>query len=240
MLFKCYDQWIDLSSSIDNDAETINCLVRKKPVPLLPEELVRQAFLHLLTKNLNIDLDIFTLKVEHKNIDIAIFQKSLTKYFEPYRNPLLIIELKKKHSCLYKLESSEQLKKYMDQNSCKNGILLNCEEILHFFNENCFRKVKISLSDVMKLLVAKNENDDIEIFLNAKNGCVESFLLLVEKYGMNSRFEFLTSEYKTPVKAFLLSIRSSYIFFDICGISSKKNQRKMHVEGFVKLFSITG
>ncbi len=240
MLFKCYDRWIDLFASIDNDTELINCLIRKKPVPLLPEELVRQAFLHLLTKNLNIDKDIFALKVEHKNIDIAIFQKSFTKNFDPYRNPLLIMELKKKSSCLFKPESIKQLKKYMEQNSCENGILLNCEEILHFSNKKGFKNEKISLGDIKGLLVAKNENEDIKRFYNAKKGCVESFLFLVEKYGKNNRFEFLSSECKAPVKAFLLSIRSNHIFFDVCGIISKKSQRRMPVDGFVKLFSIVG
>ena len=83
-------------------------------------------------------------------------------------------------------------------------------------------------------------DEDINLFESARNGNIDSFLELIEKYGKSNIITFRCSDYKVPIDTFLLSHSMDYIFFDFCGVKSKRKQPKIKKNAFIKLISIHG
>lgn len=119
----------------DNKGKTtykIVCLVRKKEVQLTPEEVVRQLYLAILTKDYNYPTDRIELEysvsfgVEKKRADIVIKDKDRIDV------PFIIIELKKP-----KLkEGKEQLKSYCNATGAPIGVWTNGEQISFYHRKD--------------------------------------------------------------------------------------------------------
>jgi len=237
MILNCFDQPIEIYEySVDNVIYT-DCIIRKRKVVLYPEEQVRQALILYMLRFTSINTDNYIIKVEYKNLDIVIYQKYKIKEFQPALNPILIIELKSQHVDILSFEY--QLINYLNLNSCDNGILANCKQMYLYSKVNNFIKKPITLYELDGFLPQNNNIDkDIDIFESARNGDIDSFLKLVEKYGKSNTITFQCSTYKMPIDTFLVSHSMNYIFFDFCGIKSKRKQPKINKNDFVKLISI--
>lgn len=110
----------------------INCLIRKKPIRLTPEEAVRQLYLMVLTEDLGypdsrIELEYtVTFGREKKRADICIFDKDKTT------TPYILVELKKP-----KLkDGKEQLKSYCNATGAPMGVWSNGEQISYYHRKD--------------------------------------------------------------------------------------------------------
>jgi type I restriction enzyme M protein len=109
-----------------------DCLVRKKEIRLIPEEVVRQLYLMTLMDDLNypasrIELEYpVTFGREKKRADIVILDKDETT------TPYIIIELKKP-----KLkDGKEQLKSYCNATGAPIGVWTNGESISYYHRKD--------------------------------------------------------------------------------------------------------
>ncbi|MBD2318669.1 type I restriction enzyme HsdR N-terminal domain-containing protein [Phormidium tenue] len=238
MSVNCFGNSIEIYEYSINNISYTDCLIRKRRVVLYPEERVRQALILYLVNFTNINADNYVIKVEYKNLDIAIYQKHKIKYFQPACPPILIIEVKNQFVDVLNFES--QLLKYLSLNSCNNGILTNCRQLYIYSKNNNFIKTNLTLCELDKVLIQDNFDKDIDLFEDARNGNIDSFLKLIEKYGKSNTITFQCSIYKMPIDTFFVSHSMDYIFFDLCGVKSKKNQPKIRKNDFIKLISICG
>ena len=136
--------------------------------------------------------------------------------FQPRCSPLLIIEVKRKQEDVLKYES--QLLNYLELNDCTGGILANCQQIYLYSKNNRFKKKFINFSMLNGYFANSKFDEDIKFFKLARQGDIESFLLLVNKYGQNNRIRFICSNYNIPIDVFLVSQVNNYILFDFCGV----------------------
>ena len=240
MILNCLDRPIEIYEYLIDNVSYIDCVIRKKRVVLYPEEKVRQAFILYLLKFTNINTDNYTIKVEYQNLDIVIYKKHKIKDFQPSHSPILIIELKSQNVDVLNFE--HQLLNYLNLGSCDNGILSNCKQLYLYSKSNGFRKKHITLCELDKLLIHDEMDEDINLFESARNGDIDSFLELIEKYGKSNTntITFQCSDYKVPIETFLVSYSMDYIFFDFCGVKSKRKQPKIKKNAFIKLISIHG
>lgn len=110
----------------------VNCLVRKKPIKLTPEEIVRQLYLMVLTEDFyypvtRMELEhVVTFGREKKRADIVIFDKDQTT------SPYVIVELKSP-----KLkDGKEQLKSYCNGTGAPVGVWTNGESISFYHRKD--------------------------------------------------------------------------------------------------------
>ena len=239
MKIKCLDKLIEiLDYEIDNVIYT-DCLIRKRRLVLLPEEEARQAFISYLQKYTNINSSNYVIKVEYKNLDIAVYNKYDLDDFQPYQSPILIIELKRKS--LNVIDFEHQLFGYLELNYCDIGILTNCQQAYIYSKNNNFKRKLLPHYELKRLLLSDNNlEEDTIYFESAKNGDIDSFLFLIDKYGQSCRITFQCSDYNVPIETFLLSHSNNYILFDFCGLKSKRKRPKVNKNNFIKLISIKG
>lgn len=236
MIIDCFGKLIEIKDYDIDGSKYVDCVIRKQRLLLLPEEKVRQAILLFLINYTEIKQNKYIFKVEHNNLDIAIYHKNIMADFQPTCSPLLIIEVKRKQEDVLKYES--QLLNYLELNDCTEGILANCQQIYLYSKNNRFKKKFINLSMLNGYFAnSQFDDEDIKFFKLARQGDIESFLLLVNKYGQNNRIRFICSNYNIPIDVFLVSQVNNYILFDFCGVYKKK-QTKIHKNNFVKLISI--
>ncbi len=132
----------------------IKCRVRNKEVKLTPEEIVRQLYLQVLTRDYNYPLDRIAVEYtvnfgrEKKRADIVIFDKDKTT------TPYIVVELKKP-----KLkDGKDQLRSYCNATGAPIGIWTNGESIsfYHRKDPNYFEdiseipRVDQKLSDILE------------------------------------------------------------------------------------------
>lgn len=238
MIIECFDKKIEIEEySVDGTIYT-NCLVRNKEVILFPEEKIRQAFLLYLFNSIRLHQNDFVVKCEHKTLDIAIYRKNSHNLFQPFNSPILIVELKRKSVDLIHYE--DQLLDYLDMHFCDTGILCNCKNVYIYSEKNNFKRTKSNIVEVTKLLRSIESDVDLKLFEAATKGDLDSFLDLIQKYGRSNKFCFVCSGFNTPIEVFMLSHSSDFIFFDFCGLRSRKKQPRIDKRNFVKLISIHG
>lgn len=116
----------------DKDVPYINCLVRKKEIKLTPEEVIRQLYVMVLTKDFGYPVSRMELEYavsfgrERKRADIVIFDKDQTT------TPFIMVELKKP-----KLkDGKEQLKSYCNATGAPIGIWSNGDSISYYYRKD--------------------------------------------------------------------------------------------------------
>jgi len=114
------------------DTPYIHCLIRKKDIKLVPEEVIRQLFLQLLIDDYNYPVSRMELEYavsfgrEKKRADIVIFDKDNSL------SPYLIVELKKP-----KLkDGKEQLKSYCNATGAPIGVWTNGDSISFYHRKD--------------------------------------------------------------------------------------------------------
>ena len=110
----------------------LTCLVRKKEIKLTPEEIVRQLYLLVLTRDLGYPVSRMALEYEvtfgreKKRADIVVFDKQQTT------SPYIIVELKKP-----KLkDGKEQLKSYCNATGAPIGVWSNGRQISYYHRKD--------------------------------------------------------------------------------------------------------
>lgn len=236
MLIDCFDKSIEINDYDIGDRKYIDCIIRKQRILLLPEEKVRQSILLFLINYTEINLYNYDFKVEHNNLDIAIYHKNKLDNFKPTCSPILIIEVKRKNENLSNHES--QILNYLELTSCIDGILTNCQQTYLYSIKYQYKKRSFNLMSLNDYFEKCKADDDIKYFESATHGDIDSFIFLVHKYGQTCKIKFQCTDYTTPINTFWVSQISEFIFFDFCGISKKK-QTKINKINFVKLISIS-
>lgn len=242
MNINCHGEEVKLLTYPFNGSLKTKCLIRGINLLLTPEEKVRQAFLQRF-----IDLGLmedYIFKVEHKSFDIAIYQKSNIKDFNPYNPPLLIIEVKKNKN-IKVLNYLTQIKGYLSTANTKLGLLGNCKE-LYVINYKTSIKKKFEFTYIAKILENEVKNrtieQDIEMFKLAQNGDFRAFEWLTNKYDLESIFKFSIKEHSQYIihEGFLFEEKGSNIMFNNRGVSVRKNGRRprFNKNSFIKLLSI--
>ncbi len=235
MEVNCFDKLIQISDYEIEGRRYIDCVIRKQRILLLPEEEVRQAILVYLIRYTNINEDNYIFKVEHNNLDIAVYYKNKLNNFQPVCSPILIIEVKRKNENLSNHEA--QILKYLEINSCTHGLLTNSQKIFLYSVKNNFKKRHFEINSLNQYLEWYKPDDDIDLFESAENGNIESFMFLIKKYGKTCKFNLVFTGYETPIDIFWVSQINDFIFFDFCGIYKKK-QPRINKNNFVRLISI--
>lgn len=242
MNINCHGEEVKLITYPSNESLKTKCLIRGINLLLTPEEKVRQAFLQRF-----IDLGLmkdYLFKVEHKSFDIAIYQKSNVKDFNPYNPPLLIIEVKKNANTSV-LDSLDQIKKYLSTANAKLGLLGNCKELYVIKSKKGINE-KFEFKDITEILDTEVKNriieQDIEMFKLAQNGNFRAFEWLTNKYDLESIFKFSVNEYSQTIihEGFLFEEKGSNIMFNNKGVSVRKNGRRprFNKNSFIQLLSI--
>jgi type I restriction enzyme M protein len=129
---KALEESIILKDSKDKAVPYINCLVRKKEIKLTPEEVIRQLYVMVLTKDFGYSTTRMELEYavtfgrEKKRSDIVIFDKNQTT------TPYVMVELKKP-----KLkDGKEQLKSYCNATGAPIGIWSNGDSISYYHRKD--------------------------------------------------------------------------------------------------------
>ena len=223
MHIECFGESIEIADYEIDGRKYVDCLIRKQNILLLPEEKIRQAILIYLINYTKITEENYTFKVEYRNLDIAIYHKNKSENFQPACSPILIIEVKRANENLSKHES--QILNYLELNSCFDGLLTNCQQTFLYSIKYQFKKRSFNINQLDDYFDKCKPDNDLEYFNSATHGDTESFIFLIHKYGQTCKFEFLCTNYETPINTFLVSQRSEFIFFDFCGISKKKQTK---------------
>lgn len=234
MLKNCLKKTISYNFNVSENRMCVECLVRKKFVRLTPEEKVRQSFLSIFLSL--IDLKIYIIKVEFRNLDISIYTKYKYSEFKPFMYPVMIIELKRNSSNV--LDHKAQLLKYLTVNKCNTGILSTCKQIYKYTKESSEKYTEVKIDDLCSFLRVHEDLDHFHLFEKAKKGCVESFITLISVFGANNTVAFRCSGYNQPIQAIWLRAVNGQIFFDISGVKGKKKQKHIPYESFIGLLSI--
>jgi len=219
------------------------CLVRGIEIPIIqrPEELVRQIFLHFLINESGLLPNQTNIKVEVNHHDIEIYQKQQDNNFQPYQNPLMIVEVKREDMNLQ--NHYAQIQKYLKQSGCDMGILYNYHEIIGFTRQNHRWEIhKLhGLRDIERLILptTNSANNWLSKFKKAENGNFDSFLALIKKYGKYTthRVVFQLKHQPSEIEGYLFNIEENKIYYKICGQYEQKPKSFNH-QDFEKLISI--
>jgi hypothetical protein len=220
------------------------CLVRGIEIPIdgRPEELVRQMFIHFLIKESTLLSDKIKIKVEANNHDIEIYKRQKNESFQPYQNPLIIVEVKREDVNLQ--NHSNQIERYLTNSDCNIGILYNFHEIITLvkkYNQFEINRDK-NLIDIQELILQANSSidDDLLAFGNAQNGNIESFIYLIKKYGeyTNHRIIFKLKHQLFAIEGNLFYVKQEKIYYKVCGQYPKKHQ-SFDCQDFEQLISIS-
>jgi hypothetical protein len=171
----------------------VRCQIRDRWFSATPEELVRQAVLVCL-KNACRDISVETLvlRVEHTDLDIAIYSVSQHPDFRPALSPILIIETKRRDIHPVDTEINErQLKDYLHINRCRVGALTNCRTLWGYQQdgEHVHKKALHDFAELVAWIEREHEQAQQVLeqhqdwFNRAQAGCFDSFRQLVSIYG---------------------------------------------------------
>ena len=235
MIKQCHDYIIDIKSFTENDKQYSFCIVRNRKIILRPEEIVRQAFLIMLHKELNINFEDYNIKVEYKNLDIVVYNKFEIDSFNPNDNAVVIFELKRDEENL--ITHKEQLLRYLKSEFCEVGILFNCKSIFRLSKSNNFEITKIDkqeISNVIENGKREKQNDEIE-FEKAKQGNLESFKQLAKKYSHTNNIKFKCIDYSAPITAYYFDFENNRIKFSICNY---RKTLQIDEKDFIELIAI--
>jgi len=234
---------LDIYTKGNNHKKYIKCLIRRKEILIngRPEELVRQIFIHFIIKESGLFPDKINMNIEVNNHDIEIHEKQKRIEFQPYKPPLIIVEMKREDADLEKYH--DQIKGYMTRSCCNIGILYNFNQIIVFNRkDNQFESKKLnSLFDIRSIVLESEidvQNDVLE-FEKAQNGDFDNFAYLVNKYGKykTNTVIFKLTKQQEEIRGSFFRIQGSKVYYDICGKYSKK-QESFDVQDFERLISI--
>ena len=222
----------------------IKCLTRGIEIPInqRPEELVRQIFLHFLINESGLLSNKINIKVEANHHDIEIYKKQVNHNFQPYQNPLMIVEIKREDVNLQ--NHHEQIQKYLKQSGCNIGVLYNYHEIIGFTRQDNNWTIHYlkSLRDIIEKLILSKipiNNDFFSEFEQAQKGNFESFSTLITKYARYTthRVVFKVKQQQSKIEGYLFDIQENKIHYKECGQYAKK--KSFDRQDFEKLISIT-
>lgn len=242
-LRQCFDTKVELSILESVNLTRINCYERRYVVHLTPEEEVRQSALIYFHNHSEVDMNKFLVKVEYQSMDLVLYQKIPIPDFRPTQTPVIIFEFKRDSTIISKYY--HQIVEYMKRFNCSTGVLTNSKDIIvvkqdnnNYISKNC----NISeLNIVIQSIQTKMEmeiNNDVRDFLLAQKGDFNAFVNLSEKYGKTSKFLISYKECSAPIHCFYINVHDEFVFFDICGIYTKKKQHKFHKTSFLSLNKI--
>jgi len=239
MIRKCFDTEIQLNVIEIDNSNYINCYERGNTVYLTPEEEVRQSVLIYFYKHSIVDMSKFHSKVEFQSMDLVLYKKIPIPDFQPTQTPIFIFEFKRDYTNITEYEY--QLIGYMERFNCTSGALTNSKDIVIIQNVNSdFISINCNISELEVLFQnLEIDNDkDINDFVLAQGGDYNSFINLTKKYGRTSKFIVTCKEYPAPINCFFFNIYDEFVFFDICGVYTKKKQHKFHKSSFIRLDKI--
>lgn len=214
-----------------NYSEYTKCLSRDIEVLVSgrPEELVRQVLLYFLLCESRLFPDTIDVKTEYNNLDIVVYRRPTEEFFRPLQKPLAIIEVKREEANL--LDYENQLFEYMKEQRGNTGVLFNGNEIIAYEKRSDGDFVKWSLnslSDLGDLLqrLSSRKDPDIWHFQQARDGDIDSFIYLAQKYGKYTlhQFTFTLKDHPTPINGCCFRFQEQRVCYDIYGkYSLKKN-----------------
>jgi hypothetical protein len=212
-----------------------------------PEEIVRQVLLYFLIQESDLVPNLIELKVEHNNLDVAIFTRVMDSDFQPFRPPLVIVEVKREEEDLSNHE--DQLLGYMKENRGRTGVLFNGNAILIYEKCDEERPRPIHLGSLWELrdrlqqladpLTNQNEQDS-QVFQMAKGGDAASFVRLVEKYGKYSThvIVFTLKGSPDPIPGCFFQVKEQVVYYDVYA-KFRRKRSSFSLPEFDKLLSLT-
>jgi hypothetical protein len=231
-----------------NYTQYTKCLCREIELIISnkPEEKIRQILLYFLMNKSDLFPNLINLKVEYSNLDIAIYKKLESENFRPWQSPIAIIEVKREGESL--LSHENQLRRYLEEQRSSLGILFNGKELVIITKsckEACFSKDYLeSIKDIPGILreALHQENNDLSEFEKARNGDVNSFVYLIEKYGKYAlhKFTFVLKDSDNLIVGccFKNDRVRDCITYDLYSRYSRKNRFSFKYHAFNKLISI--
>lgn len=239
MIRKCFDTDIELNVLDIDNSSYINCYERGYAVYLTPEEEVRQSVLVYFYNHSKVDMNKFLAKVEFQSMDFVLYKKIPIPDFQPTQTPVIIFEFKRDYTNIG--DFKYQIIGYMERFNCLTGVLTNSKDIIvvrqdntDYISENC----NISDLEVVIQNIEIDNDNDINDFSLAQKGDFNSFVNLTKKFGKTSKFMISCKEYSAPIPCFYFNIHDEFVFFDICGVYTKKKQHKFHKTSFLSLDKI--
>jgi hypothetical protein len=229
----------------------VRCQVRDRWVSATPEELVRQAVLVCLQNACrNISSETLVLRVEHTDLDIAIYSVSQYPNFRPALSPIVIIETKRRDIHPVDTETNErQLKDYLHINRCRVGALTNCRT-LWGYQQDGGRFHKTALHDFAELVAwIEREHEQAQYVLDqhrawfnrAQAGCFDSFRQLISVYGQEfsttMTFEYERNLMPMLIHGFAFKVTDEAVRFKVRGLVSQA-QQECTAQTFRSLVSI--
>lgn len=120
-----------------NNKKYTRCLIRNLEIAIdsRPEELVRQLFIHYLTKESTLLKGKIEIKVESNNHDIEIYKLEENSNFKPYQSPIIIVEVKREEDVNLQNHYA-QLQRYLIRSRCNIGILYNYHKTILFLKKD--------------------------------------------------------------------------------------------------------
>ena len=225
------------------------CLCRGIELQLLarPEEIVRQMLLYFLIQESGLVPDAIELKVEHNNLDVAIFTPVMDDDFQPFRPPLLIVEVKREEEDLSNHE--DQLLGYMKENRGRTGALFNGNAILLYekCGEDRPRPIRLGslweFRDRLQQLAdpLRNQNEqDLQMFQMAKDGDAASFVRLVEKHGkyLTHVVTFTLKGSPDPIPGCFFQVKEQVVYYDVYA-KFRRKRSSFPLHEFDRLLSLT-
>jgi hypothetical protein len=221
------------------------CLSREIEVQLSarPEELVRQVLLYFLLKDSGLYPDTIDVKTEHNHLDAAVYKPYVEEQFRTYQGPLAIIEVKREEANL--ADHEDQLLGYMKERRTTHGVLFNGNETVHCERMSdgglCKRSLDSlsELGDLLRMLASKSDSD-VCAFQRARDGDVDSFVHLVEKYGKYTvhRFTFSLKDRPESISGCCFSVDGQRIRYDVYGKYAAKKRFALERWEFDRLHSV--
>jgi hypothetical protein len=211
-----------------------------------PEELVRQALLYYLLHESGLYPGKIAIKVEYKDLDVAIYGCVSDSDFQPFTPPSVIIEVKRTEADL--LNHVGQLCAYLKEQSTNVGVLFNGRNILaleNYMSETPLKCQLRSLDDLRALILRAvdcgQDESRTALFQRARGGDVDGFIDLIGIYGKRALNQ-ITFKLKTSPELIVgcfFRIDGQVINYEIYGKYSRKKKLKFHRDEFDKLLSVT-
>ncbi len=221
------------------------CLSRGNEVKLSarPEELVRQVLLYFLLNDSGLYPDTIDVRTEYNNLDVAIYTPYVEEHFRTCQAPLTIIEVKREEATL--ADHEDQLLGYMRERRTTHGVLFNANETIHYErmpDGHLSKRSLNSLGELGELLrdLARQADPDIAAFQRARDGDVDSFIYLVEKYGKYTlhRFTFTLQNKPEPIAGCCFALDGQRVRYDVYGKYAAKKRFAFERIEFDRLQSV--
>jgi len=234
-------QKLDIRSA--NNQNYTKCLIRNLEIAIdsRPEELVRQLFIHHLTKESTLLKGKIEIKVESNNHDIEIYKLEKNPNFKPYQSPTVIVEVKREDVNLQNYHA--QIQRYLTKSNCSVGILYNYHKTILFLKRNDYFETNqlANFQEVEKIILKSSNiiNPNLLEFEKAQKGDFESFTYLVSKYGKytTNTILFKLKTLQPELKGYFFNVQGNRVYYDLCGQYSRR-QQFFERQDFEKLVSI--